>query len=65
MSGGDPEEIKQILQKVQEVSNKYPHMRFCQIIMTALDFEGDPYYASDNILLKRMDEYIEKLNRGK
>ncbi len=44
---------KQLLKKIQQVWDKFPNLRFCQMIGNCFE-QGDNYYRSDVELLKSL-----------
>lgn len=55
----DPKRIKPILNKIEDIWTKYPDLRLCQLIGN-LWGPGDNYYREDDILMKRLEEYLEE-----
>lgn len=50
----DPARIERIIGLVEKIWNEYPDLRLTQLIMNALDMNGDPYYVEDDRLEKAL-----------
>lgn len=59
----NPKRIKEILDLIQEIWVPAPDLRLTQLIMNALNMNGDPYYIEDDDLLKALKKYNYKGGR--
>lgn len=50
----DPTRMPKILQKLQTLWEKYPDMRFCQLLASINGGVDDDFYIEDDVLLQRI-----------
>lgn len=56
----DPKRIKPFCEKIEEVWNKYPDLRFCQLIkIISINYNTDFFYIEDEKIEKQLDKIIE------
>ena len=53
----DPNRIPGIIQLITEVWYTSPDLRLTQLIMNALQMNGDPYYVEDDKLKEALEKY--------
>lgn len=56
----NPERIDKICDKLKEVwKNKYPDLRFGQLMYNLFYNIGDPFYIEDREMLSLIDKYLD------
>jgi hypothetical protein len=60
----DPKRIKTILEKLGEIWERYPDLRFGQLILNAFK-EYELFYMEDDELLKEIEDLIEMDKKDK
>lgn len=59
----DPKRIEEILELIKEIWGNAPDLRLTQLIMNALNMNGDPYYIEDTDLLISLKKFNYKRGR--
>ncbi len=57
----DPARIERVLGLVKEVWYNAPDLRLTQLIMNALNMNGDPYYVEDDKLEDALKAYCKTI----
>ena len=52
----DPKRIERLIDLIDVIWSKNPHLRFCQIIGNCYSCQDDTYYIEDKDLEKRLKE---------
>ena len=59
----NPERIKPIMKKLEQIWEKHPDLRLGQLILNAHSFTGDStlYYIEDKEFIKKIEEVYKKI----
>ena len=52
------DDFETVMMKMEEIHNRWPSLRFCQVIGNVI--RGDGYYMYDDDLITALDKYLEE-----
>ncbi len=56
------DDFETVMMKMEEIHNRWPSLRFCQVIGNVI--RGDGYYMSDDDLITALDKCLEENEWG-